>query len=82
MANLGDGKDIGHKWNSVEVRDAFYHVLDTFSGANEDFVALLFLVRKLDDQAANGDAAATEALQVVMRMSRLIDAATKIVLFK
>jgi hypothetical protein len=78
MANLGDGKDLGHEWHSVEARDAFYHVLDTFSGANADFPALLYLVRQLDDQAAAGDDAAGELLRVVGRMSRLIEAAHKI----
>lgn len=80
MADFGDGKDEGHKWHSAEVRDAFYHVLDTFSGANPDFPALLFLVRELDDRAANGDAAAAETLKTVVRMSRLINIAQKAVL--
>jgi len=80
MARIGelDNPNAGHEWHSVEVRDAFHHVLDTFSGANADFTALLFLVRQLDDQVAEGDKAAAEALQVVVRMSRLIGAAAKI----
>lgn len=76
-SDLGD-LDAGHRWHSIEARAAFYHVLDTFSGANMDFPALLFLVRQLDDQAAKGDATAVEMLRVVVQMSRLIGAATKI----
>ncbi len=79
MADSGDDKDIGHKWHSAEVRDAFYHILDTFSGGNSDFTALLFLVRELDDRAANGDAAAAETLKTVVRMSKLIGVAQKVV---
>ena len=74
---MADNGDHSYKWNSAEIRDAFHHILDTFSGANSDFPALLFLVREFDKRAANGDEAAAELLKTVTRMSRLIATAQK-----
>ena len=65
----------GYQWRLPEVGDAFNHILDTFGGANSEFVALLFLVRELDSRAANGDEAAAELLKVITRMSRFITVA-------
>lgn len=64
-----------HQWQSKSVGDAFQYILDTFSGANSDFAAFMFLIREFDERAAKGDEAAAKVLQEVIKFSRLIKVA-------
>lgn len=71
-------EDTGYKWKLPKVEKAFNDLLDVFSGGdNTRFVNFLSLVRDLDTQASNGDAASIELLNVIIKMSKLIDAAQK-----
>lgn len=73
--NMATGPD---DWKMPGVKAAFDDLVDTFGGAEPGrFYNLLLLVRYLDEKAGEGDEAARPLLELILRMSRLIDAAQK-----
>jgi len=64
------------QFKSSQLESAFNNIIDTFSGGdNTAFVNFLFLLRQLDTQAKDGDKAAQELINQVIRFSRFIDIA-------
>lgn len=57
----------------------FDNILDTMTGLDGGvkFTRFKFALKDLDKQAAKGDKAAEQLIQVVMQFSRLIDATTR-----
>jgi len=66
-----------YNWQSKEGGEAFQHLLDTFSGANTDFAAFMFMMREMDKRAATGDMAAYEIIKIMVGFSRLVKVARK-----
>lgn len=60
-----------------ETKTALSNILDCFSGADASFYKLMLLCIELDKKAADGDIAAIQVLDCVIKLDRLIDIANK-----
>lgn len=65
-----------HDWKLPTLQKAFDDLVDTFSGAEIGrFCNLLQFVRFLDEKAAENDETALTLVELIVKMSKLIDAA-------
>jgi hypothetical protein len=64
---------------NARTKASLQRILDCMSGSDTSYVSLMWVLDDLDEQAANGDQAATELVNVVHKFARLIDVSEKIV---
>ena len=60
----------------AETQKIFTDIVETFSSADQRFLAFMMLVRQLDEQAASGDPASATLLKIVTDFHKLIDVAS------